>query len=350
MNSVNPISAPAEVAVVSESLEASPTGSCDRWSLLLATFSLAFFIAGTATSASLGTFSAQSHTTHLSWLLFALIASLSVTVLAAVEWNVILSVQLDGRQIGLRRLVILAMETVCLQNSIHHFAGQAHLVRRLARHKGHCYAEGISLLAVDQLAEAAAKALFTFSLLLFAASEFAPTESLPWLVAGVVATYACLRAAIKYAGRLGEQRTPLFRRASLLLQSLDLAMSSGIMLQCVSLALAKKILRAASVYLVQRALAIDCPSLAPWLVILALEWATAVPLIPGHWGVYEAAIAAVYVALGLTREQGLLLGLSYHLVQLTASLAPGLIVLVLKSILSGSLCEGRVGRFIRHRL
>lgn len=350
MHSVDSISGPAEIAAVSEPLEESLTEPRDRWSIALATSSLLLFIAGTTASASVGTFSAQPHATHFGWVLTALVASLGVTVLAAVEWNIILSAQFKGRQIGIRRLVIMAMETVYLQNSIHHFAGQAHLIRRIARHKEHCYSEGISLLAVDQLAEAAAKVSFTFGVLLVAASEFAPSESLPWMAAGIVATYASLRVAIKYVGGLGERRHPLFRRTSLLLQSLGPATSSGIVLQCVALALAKKILRVASVYLVQRALAIDCPSMAPWLVIVALEWATAVPLIPGHWGVYEAAIAAVYVALGLTREQGLLLGLSYHLVQLTASLAPGLIVLVLKSILSGSLCEGRVGRFIRHRL
>ncbi len=71
----------------------------------------------------------------------------------------------------------------------------------------------------------------------------------------------------------------------------------------------------ACVLAVMHAVGVTAPAASGMLVILAVNLAIAVPLVPGNLGVFELGAIAALQPFGVSYEQGLAVGLLYHLVQ-----------------------------------
>jgi uncharacterized membrane protein YbhN (UPF0104 family) len=78
------------------------------------------------------------------------------------------------------------------------------------------------------------------------------------------------------------------------------------------------------------------------LVLLFVNLTNAVPVTPGQMGLFEAATAAACIAVGATPEQGLAVGVLYHMMQFIPETVLGGCVLGRGLLVPGSLAEERV--------
>jgi hypothetical protein len=254
-------------------------------------------------------------------------------LLAAIEWLFIL-----GRaqpSVRLRSLYATSAVTVFWQNAANHWVGLAVALRRLNRRNGLRAAAAMRLLTVDQAAEGVARVLFTAAVIALSAMPDARWTAVLYGLGGMTIAVLVLRVLVsRRLRRLVRPIRPL--RATLLwVVPLAALLTGPKMPVCVALATLKKLIKGTAIYVLQTGIDCECPPATAWQAVAALDWATAVPLVPGHFGVFQASTAALYGAVGGSYEQGLLLGSLYHLAHLAATLIPGAAV---------SLAEIRTGR------
>ncbi len=81
----------------------------------------------------------------------------------------------------------------------------------------------------------------------------------------------------------------------------------------------------ACVLAVMRAVAVSAPAASGLLVLLAVNLAIAVPVVPGNLGTFELGALAALQPFGVAAELGLAVGLLYHMAQVLPIAALALI-------------------------
>jgi glycosyltransferase 2 family protein len=254
--------------------------------------------------------------------------------LSAYEWTLLLP---SGVRLPVTRLYGIQAVMSLLQTAVHHFAGQGYAIYQLVRREKLDSPAAVSLIAVDQLAEGFAKLALIVPAVLFFALPGSVGHGAQSLGLGLLVLLAAL-AVLLLAGRrltadTGRAPDKWSAARRLLLagsQNLRRLIQPRILLLATSLAFSKKLVRALSLLCVQQSLSIPLAWYVPFLVVAAIDLVTMVPLVPGHLGIFEAAVVLVYRSQGLDGDQALLAALLYHGVVLAASALPGLCVLGLE--------------------
>ena len=226
-----------------------------------------------------------------------------------------------------------------LQNTVHHFVGQAYAIFQLIRGERLSPAATVSIIALDQVAEGFVKVAWIAPLAFYVAIPGPIGMAAGMLAAGVVLLYGVLMFAASSARRgepsacVGAASGPAWRR-SLIAWSQQLAavMSPRRMIAATLLAFGKKLLRAAALACIQSSLSISLPWYMPLVVVGAIDVATLIPVAPGHLGIFEAVVCLVYATKDIDPERALLAALLFHGVSLAATVVPGLIVTGIQAV------------------
>jgi glycosyltransferase 2 family protein len=122
----------------------------------------------------------------------------------------------------------------------------------------------------------------------------------------------------------GRARTGLLRRFSEGVAVLGRGRAAGVVF---ALTAAMWLLDLTQIALAMLAVAMPPSFAAVALVLLGVNLTNALPATPGQLGLFEAAAAAACIAVGATPEQGLAVGVLYHMMQFIPETALGLCVL-----------------------
>lgn len=238
-------------------------------------------------------------------------------LLTAAQWNAICSSGAVTHRLGYRRLVPPACTAYFWQTYVSPVVGFGFVLRRLIHRERWTIHQAAGLVAVDQIAEGASRVAFCGGVFLFVAAS----RQLPLHLIAIISAAAIFIAVLcGLAVRRVHANSPRLRlRARRLIRRLGILPDFDAMwtlrgfAACVLIAWLKKAIRIAAIFSAERAI---CGS-ASWgtaIVFLAsLEGATVVPLTPGHLGIFEATAAAVYAGYGRSTEDGLAIGMLYHL-------------------------------------
>jgi uncharacterized membrane protein YbhN (UPF0104 family) len=262
------------------------------------------------------------------WLAAAFASNLVIVPLWAAQW-----VMLAGPGASAGAVARVVAVTSTLMNGASLAAGGAAsivlLVRRAALSKG----RALAVLAMDQLLVGVVKV----GLVLLVAA----VATLPhWMrgafitFAGLVAGWLALLVGIAAGGaRLRSAAARL--RPHVVFETLGETGSAlaayrgqeravgGALL----LAVLKKVCELAGIIAVQRAFGVHLPVEAALIVLAALVMGTAVPVLPGNAGLYEAAVVAGYAVVGIPAERALGMAVVQHAAVLAALTIPGLLMM-----------------------
>ncbi len=254
---------------------------------------------------------------HLRWLALAVAFNLSIIAFWAKQWSVFLP---RKQKVGYGRMFETVALMAMISNALPYMIGQASGVLLLARRCRVGHAVGLSVLALDQLAEGLAK----LSVLLVVALLI-PLP--PWLRQAIFllvsVTLTLLVALLWFAHRHREPVKPLdHAEASLSRRMLHFGSRWAHHLEALrsvkvfgaglGLALAMKAAEAAAIFAVQQSFGIALPLWSVLLVLISVGIVTMVSIVPGNLGVYEATVFFVYRYVGATPEQALGLALIQH--------------------------------------
>ncbi|MBZ0217037.1 MAG: flippase-like domain-containing protein, partial [Fimbriimonadaceae bacterium] len=192
-------------------------------------------------------------------------------------------------------------------------------------------AAAASLMAMDQVLVGIVK-LLVLILALFLVPE-APENITRGAVAFAALTllFLGLLLATAFTGNsIGQIRMPPNTiRAIAVAAIFQLSQSLGVLRSprragaALLLALAKKSTEVAAALAVQLSCGIEFSPVAAILVVAAVGLSTAVPIIPGSFGVYTTAVFVVYDSLGVATATALAAGVLQHLVEVIPSLLVG---------------------------
>ena len=267
------------------------------------------------------------------WVAAAIVSSLAVLPLWAVEWRLLAR----NARVPFRVMFEVVAVTAAVLNSVPFFAGEAAGVAMLVLRARLTRSAAVSVLAMDQLLVGCAKIA-----VLAAAALYAP---LPGWVRGGLTTLliAVLGLALvlvvlahrgeqlreRLAGRGGGPGRLLARAAGIGVH-LESLKSPSLGLRLLGLALLKKGCELAAIVAVQLAFGLP-PSLPIALLTLAaLSVTTLLPVTPGNLGVYEATVFAVYRYAGMPAETALGIAIVQHLCVLLPALGAGYVTLALR--------------------
>jgi uncharacterized membrane protein YbhN (UPF0104 family) len=244
-------------------------------------------------------------------------AHLAVLVsLKAWRWRVMLA---PVRRLPFTTLYPYVLAGYAVGNLVPARAGQAARVLLLRRHAVPV-ACAVGVLVLEEISNAAVLGVIALPL------PFLLDLSTPLRVSlGVVSGGATVALALLVAlAVVGRGRDGWLRRVSEGVATLRSARTAALVLALTAVIWL--------VDLAQIALAMAAVSIAPSyagvaLVLLLVNLTNALPATPGQLGVFEAAATAGCVALGATPEQGLAVGILYHMMQFIPDTAIGLAVL-----------------------
>ena len=268
------------------------------------------------------------------WIAAALALNFLILPLWALEWTVLV----PRIRVAFRRMFEIVALTAAVLNSVPMLAGEVSAVALLMTRAGLSRGAALSVLAMDQLLVAFAKA----AVLALAAS----LSPLPvWIRGGLlslVAIFAIALAALmllahrweRIAARLQPAQRPegLLSSAVRWGEHLETLRDGRRTATVALLAAAKKFAEILAVVAVQLAFGLEPSFAAAVVVVAALALSTLVPIAPANLGVYEATVFGAYRFLGMPAETALGLALVQHLCFLLPSLAPGYVMLTLRQL------------------
>lgn len=268
------------------------------------------------------------------WIAAALALNFLILPLWTLEWTVLV----PRIRVAFGRMFEIVALTAAVLNSIPMLAGEVSAVALLMTRAGLSRGAALSVLAMDQLLVAFAKA----GVLALAAS----LSPLPiWIRGGLlslVAVFAIAFAALmllahrweRIAARLQATSSPggLLSVAVRWGEHLDTLRDGRRTATVALLAVAKKFAEILAVVAVQLAFGLEPSFVNAVVVVAALALSTLVPIAPANLGVYEATVFGVYRFLGVPAETALGLALVQHLCFLIPSLAPGYVMLTLRQL------------------
>lgn len=268
------------------------------------------------------------------WIATAVALNFLILPLWALEWTVLV----PRIRVAFRRMFEIVALTAAVLNSVPMLAGEVSAVALLITRAGLSRGAALSVLAMDQLLVAFAKA----GVLALAAS----LSPLPiWIRGGLLSLVALFAIAFatlmplahrweQIAARLQATTGPGGLLSSAVrwgehLETLrDVRRTATVAL----LAAAKKFAEILAVVAVQLAFGLEPSFVSAVVVVAALALSTLVPIAPANLGVYEATVFGVYRFLGVPAETALGLALVQHLCVLLPSLTPGYVMLTLRQL------------------
>ena len=277
---------------------------------------------------------------QLRWLALAVAFNLSIIALWAKQWSVFLP---HNQKVRYARMFETVALMAMVSNAVPYLIGQASGVLLLARRCRVGHAVGLSVLALDQLAEGLAK----LSVLLVVALLI-PIP--PWLRQGILllvsVVLTLLIALLWFAHRHREPVKPLDdAKASLSRRTLHFGSRWAHHLEALrsfkvfgaglGLALAMKGAEATAIFAVQQSFGLELPLWSVLLVLISVGIVTMVGIVPGNLGVYEATVFFVYQYVGTTPEQALGLALIQHLCYLIPLAGTGYIYILVQTFRRG---------------
>ncbi len=270
---------------------------------------------------------------HFGWLALAVAFNLSIIALWTKQWSVFLP---RKQKVGYRTMFETVALMAMVSNALPYMIGQASGVLLLAKRGKVGHAIGLSVLALDQLAEGLAKlsVLAVVALLI-------PIP--PWLRQGILllvsVVLTLLVTLLWFAHRHREPTKPLdHAKASLLRRILHFGSRWAHHLEALrsvkvfgaglGLALAMKAAEAAAILAVQQSFGIALPLWSVLLVLISVGIVTMVGVVPGNLGVYEATVFFVYQYVGASPEQALGLAVIQHVCYLIPLAGTGYLFVV----------------------
>jgi uncharacterized membrane protein YbhN (UPF0104 family) len=250
------------------------------------------------------------------WLALAVLANAAVLPLLAAQWRRLLPAGRTVRRGVLGECVALAFAGM---NTLPFGGGHALAVGLLATRAGLGLDGALSLLALEQLCEGAAKLALLG--LVFAVGP-CPAELRPvgWILGATL--------PIGFGGLYWLARRPAPGGASggwrgRWGRHLEVVARPRAWLGALALGGAAKLAQLAALYAVQRSLGLDLPLATLPVVLATVSFATMVSVAPGNLVVFEAAAFAAYRWLGVAPASALALALVQHACFLAAMIVPG---------------------------
>lgn len=268
---------------------------------------------------------AALRTTHIGWIVAALVAYATILPLWALQWCRLAPPAPKNRALDMLGVVALASTT---HNTAPFLVGEATGAFLLVSRVGLTRAAALSVIAMDQLLVGIAKVVVLTYAALAITLPVWMSQGAKALAVGVgLFSIACLLAAWNHervgrmAARVASERVAaaLGRLAEALapVRSLD---RGGVALM---LAFAKKLAEIVAIICVQRAFGISMPFASAVLVLAALNLATMIPLVPANLGVFEGAVVVTYTYLGMSADQALGIAIVQHACYFVALAVPG---------------------------
>lgn len=143
------------------------------------------------------------------------------------------------------------------------------------------------------------------------------------LIATLLITLVAYLFAIIYSTR--EFESSVMRRLQAGIESLR---RPGLTIPALGISILSWALQGFLIYMAQMAFGVDIPVWGIVLVLVAVNLAIFLPSAPGNLGTFELACVLAYMYLGLDKGLGLLIGITYHILQvIPVILAGGAVVL-----------------------
>ncbi|HET9597893.1 MAG TPA: lysylphosphatidylglycerol synthase transmembrane domain-containing protein [Anaeromyxobacteraceae bacterium] len=254
---------------------------------------------------------------------YRLVAAMAAAHLAlflgvkAWRWQLMLA---PVRRIGLGRLYQYCLAGCAVTNLVPARAGSAARVALLHR-DGVPVPGSVAVLVVEEICNAVVLGLLCLPLpfLLDLPSKVRVTLA---VVTGGAAIALGILAAVGFAGR--SRPSGVLRRVA---DGLAVLRDRRAAAAVLALTVAMWLVDLGQIALAMRAVALPPSYGAVALVLLFVNLTNAVPVTPGQVGLFEAGAAAACVAVGATAEQGVAVGVLYHVMQLVPETVLGLAVL-----------------------
>jgi len=264
---------------------------------------------------------------HPLWLLIAVLGNVAAFPLWIVQWQILAR---DEAEVPFSRMFEVVSLGALAASALASAAGLFSSVALLVTRARMTIISASSLVVVDQLLVGLTK-LLVLCLALALAPLPLPIAQGAMVLAGLslfllagLLVLAHLEAPIsRLPAPSGSLREALREAARALAHSLGVFRDPAAAALVMALAIGKKLIEIASAIAVQMACGIE-PSLASAvLVVAAVGLATAVPVVPGGYGVYTASVFLVYEFLGVPAANALAAGLLQHLAEVIPTLAIG---------------------------
>lgn len=254
---------------------------------------------------------------HPGWLAAAVLANGAILFLWARQWTLFLP---PGRAVPYPRMLRVTAVMAMIANSVPFLAGQAAGLHLLATRGRVGHATAVSVTALDQLTEGAAK----LTLILLLATLAPLPDGLRPALLGLSLGVAALAVALALLARGSAVPSVLARgrlaAAGRFVAEVRGALASvrrpGVLAGGTLLALAMKAAELAGILAVGAALGADVGPAGALLVLVAVNLATMVSLAPANLGVYEGSAFLAWRALGVDPELALGLAVVQHVAYL----------------------------------
>jgi len=268
------------------------------------------------------------------WLLVAVASNFIILVIWASQWYLLLPSQL--RSLSRFRVFEIVSTVSTVANGGPVLSGQAAGVHLLSR-TGAEHSAGLSVVAMDQLAEGAAKLAVVLAVALVVPLPGMLRGGLLGLAGGV----ALLAVGLGWAARRG--RTPsipaavprseaLARWVGRFARHLEALRSPRTVVSALGLALAMKVAELGGIMAVQVALGAGFDPGRSLLVLASVALATMVTVTPANLGIYEASAFAAYRLAGVDPATATALAVVQHVAFLIPAAGTGWLLLSLREV------------------
>lgn len=270
------------------------------------------------------------------WLLAAAAANFLMLPLGTWQWRWLLP---RGRHVGFRTMFWIRSVTSTVANGGPFLGGYAATVHLLATRGGVGYEVGVSLKAVEQVAEGVAKLAVVAAAV--AAAPLPPSfragvgvlvVAVPALAAGLLVGASRAGALRKRASAGGGRRGRILAFAARVAEGLEVIRRPAALGSGVGLAVAQKIAEGAAIWAVAASLGIplDLPGLL--LVLAAVNLSTMISLTPANVGIYEGSAFLAYRFVGVDPATAVGVSVLQHVAYLVPMAGTGWLLLAVEGV------------------
>lgn len=261
------------------------------------------------------------------WLTIAVLINMAAYPLWVTQWRLLAP---RGNTISNRAMLEIVALSAMANSALPSAAGLASSVVLLATRGKMTTVAATSLMAMDQLLVGITKLVLLILALFLAPLPPAATQSAV-AFAGLMAVFLALLVTMANSTRWMQTQATNFKgiisgafdiltRVS---QGLNVLRDPRRMIATTLLAFGKKAMQIIAAIAIQMACGIDVSAVSAILVIAAVSVTTALPIIPGGFGVYTATVFVVYEFFGVSSATALTAGILQHLVEILPNLLVG---------------------------
>lgn len=253
-----------------------------------------------------------------SWLIPIILGNFVVIAFKALRWQLIIK---PVKNISFKLMYRVLTIGFMANNILPARLGEAVRIHLLGKDAAVSRITTTATLVADRIIEGV-------SFLILAALLTVFTDVPKWMYSGLIitllATLLIYAASVIYSTRKIKNK---------ILKKFQEGIRSLLHLRLTSLALATSLLswftQGLMIYMTQMAFGVHLPLWGVVLVLIAVNLAIALPSAPSHLGTFEFACILAYSYLGVDKSLGLLLGITYHLLQIIpVTLVGGLMALM----------------------